>query len=102
MSLDGGAERPPAKPPFGSNLKLGLVRPTGGGGRPEKRICDCRLSLLYANSAERPGAVQGARGERGGANPGQRGPFCKMERKGKAAGGLRGCPPGGGPGQRPA
>jgi hypothetical protein len=43
------------------------------------------LSLLMVKSSERPGAVQGARFLRGAANPGRRGPFWNIGRKGKGA-----------------
>jgi hypothetical protein len=73
-------------------------------GRPALRrtpawscLCICPLSLLMVGSSERPAAVQGARGLRGGgesflllkrfstAHPGRRGPFCNIGRKGKGA-----------------
>ncbi len=55
-------------------------------------LCICRLSLVIGKSSERPGAVQGARFVRGAANPGRRGPFWNLERKGKAAGVSGGVP----------
>ena len=76
-------------------------------GRAHSRwfcVCICPLSLLIGNSSERPAAVQGARGVRGGgksfpllkrfsvAHPGRRGPFWNMARKGKGAGVSGGVP----------
>src|SRR5262245_57393220 len=68
-------------------------------------LCLNPLSLVMGKSSERPGAVKGGRFVRGGgksfpvlkrfsgAHPGRRGPFWKLGRKGKRAGGLRGASP---------
>jgi hypothetical protein len=65
--------------------RMAHPRPTGGAS---VGVVDQRLPFFHnGKSVERPGAVKGALVLRGAADPGRRGPFCKLwgERKGAIA-----------------
>ena len=74
--------------------------PTNGRPDGAAELCICPLSLISAESSERPGAVKGAVCARR-SEPLTARTVLEHGAEGKAGGGLRGCPPGGVRGSAP-